>query len=168
MKANVVRFSIVLVLVLSALGFSATTALAGKPVQISFDLTGKGEFEDLCPFKIETSGKTVGIETDFYDKNGNIVKSEGRVTEQDTYFANGKTLTSLEYHYNFQFLYDSAGNPIHMYVNGVAVKVPLPGGGLFIAAGRSDFAAHPGATFILVPDHGHATNIAGFCAALAP
>jgi hypothetical protein len=56
----------------------------------------------------------------------------------------------------------------HIFVSGVAVKVRLPDSSLFIAAGRSDFMAHPGAQFIIVPDHGMAVNLDGFCAALAP
>ena len=66
------------------------------------------------------------------------------------------------------WLLDSSGNVTNIYVSGVAIKVPLPDGGLFIAAGRSDFMAHPGDAFAIVPDHGNATNVDGFCAALAP
>jgi hypothetical protein len=47
------------------------------------------------------------------------------------------------------------------------LKVVLPDGSLFIAAGRLDVVAHPGETYFF-PDHGHIGNLAAFCAALAP
>jgi hypothetical protein len=50
----------------------------------------------------------------------------------------------------------------------VGSRVQLPGGDVFLTAGRLDFAADPDAQFILQPDVGAQGNIAGFCAALAP
>jgi hypothetical protein len=56
---------------------------------------------------------------------------------------------------------------VHVFANGLVEKVPLPGGGLFITAGRVDFAAHGFPQFLITPDVGAAVNLAGFCAALS-
>jgi hypothetical protein len=60
------------------------------------------------------------------------------------------------------------GDVIHDYATGVASRVQLPGGDLFLTAGRVDFVAHPDEAFVLQPDVGAQGNLAGFCAALAP
>jgi hypothetical protein len=88
-------------------------------------------------------------------------------TEQDTFTAHGKTLVGIPYTANLEILFDSSGNVTHILASGVFEKIPLPDGSLFISAGRIDFAAYQGATFILSPDKGNPGNVAGFCAALS-
>jgi hypothetical protein len=51
---------------------------------------------------------------------------------------------------------------------GLAERIPLPDGSLFVSAGWVDFADHPGVDFLLSPDRGNPGNVAGFCAALSP
>jgi hypothetical protein len=63
---------------------------------------------------------------------------------------------------------DSDGNPTAVVATGVAEKIPLPDGTLFVSAGYVDFLDHPGVSFILSPDRGNPGNVAAFCAALAP
>jgi hypothetical protein len=67
---------------------------------------------------------------------------------------------------NAELLFDAAGNLTHVYASGVVEHIVLPSGSLFISAGRLDFLAHPGATFLLTPDVGESGDVAAFCAAL--
>jgi hypothetical protein len=83
--------------------------------------------------------------------------------EQDTFSANGKTLVSQVYHFSLQGFFDENGD-VTVVGHGVLVRVPLPGGGVFIGAGRVDSFGN----FSLSPDHGAFKNLEGFCAALSP
>jgi hypothetical protein len=89
------------------------------------------------------------------------------VVEQDVFSANGKSLTGVPFTFNIDVVFDSSGNVVHVFANGLVEKVPLPGGGLFITAGRVDFAAHGFPQFLITPDVGATVNLAGFCAALS-
>jgi hypothetical protein len=76
---------------------------------------------------------------------------------------------TFRYTFNLQVLFDpESGETTHVFASGIASRVPLPGGDFFLTAGRADFAAHPGADFLVQPDVGAQGNIAGFCAALSP
>jgi hypothetical protein len=168
-KSKFTRFVFALLLALSALGITTSTALADKPTKWEFSLTnGPLELVDVCSFPISI---TVAINisgTEFVDQNGVLIRSFQHSDQQDTFTANGKTLVGIPYTYNIEILYDSNGAVTHLYADGVIEKVPLPDGSLFISAGRVDFTDHPGAIVILSPDHGNPGNIEGFCAALAP
>ena len=109
-----------------------------------------------------------GSGQDFYDQNGVLVREHDNLVEQDTFSANGKSLTGVLFTFNLDFIIDSDGNATHAYATGVAERVQLPDGSWFVSAGRLDFAAHGFPDFIITPDHGGAVNLAGFCAALAP
>jgi hypothetical protein len=110
-----------------------------------------------------------GTEIDFFDQDGNLTMAQVHQVEQDVFTANGKTLVGLPYTFNLRALFDpETGDVTHVFASGIASRVPLPGGNFFLTAGRVDFAAHPGADFLLQPDVGAQGNIAGFCAALAP
>jgi hypothetical protein len=88
--------------------------------------------------------------------------------EQDVFSANGKTLVGLPYNFKTALVFDrTTGELTHIYARGVASRVRLPGGDLFLTAGRIDFINHP-EPFVLQPDVGAQGNIGGFCAALSP
>lgn len=162
------RFVFALVLVFSALGLSTSPVQADQPYKYEMTLTWEPYItNDLCPFPIEVTPTFEFTGIVFFDKNGAFVREFDHVTETDIYTANGKTLTSLPFTYNMQWIVDSSGNLVHEYVSGVAVKVALPDGRLFIAAGRLDVLDYPGATFF-IPDKKNINNLDGFCAALAP
>ena len=108
------------------------------------------------------------VVTDYFDKAGNITRAEIHQVEQDTFSANGKTLTGIPFTFALAFRLDENGDPVSVVATGVAEKVPLPDGSLFVSAGWLDFVDHPGANFVLSPDRGNPGNVAGFCAALAP
>lgn len=149
----------------------ATTTVADQPTKVQIIgavLTDELAAGEVCPFAIQTRGVANATLTVFVDRSGTLKKEQAHVVEQDTFEANGKSLTSVPYTFNITWLYDSDGNLRHFYFDGVVVKVLLPDGSLFISAGRTDAVAHglPGA--ILTPDHGGSVNLEGFCAALAP
>jgi len=111
---------------------------------------------------------TSGTGTDFFGQSGTIYREIDNVSEQDTFSANGKSLTGMPYVEILTFLFDSSGNLTGETASGVFEKVPLPDGSLFIDAGTIDAAAHGFPAFVFTPDHGANQNLAGFCAALAP
>ena len=63
-----------------------------------------------------------------------------------------------------EVLIAGSGVPVDAVAQGVLEKVPLPDGGLFMAAGRVNLFTG----FALSPDDGVLQNVAGLCAALAP
>jgi hypothetical protein len=147
-----------------------TPAAADQPARSDF----VASFDNLlpagvgCSFDIQVYSVMNGRVTVFVDKSGGTRREQYHIVEQDTFTANGKTLLGVPFSFNATWIYDSAGNLIHLYTDGVAEKVRLPDGSLFIAAGRIDFVAHGLPGFILTPDHGATVNLEGFCAALAP
>ena len=163
------RIAVVLAVALGATVL-ATTAAAARPVKtpfsnVSFSSTLSGG--SVCSFDVNVDSVVSGFEIDYFDSAGNITMAVVYQTEQDTFTANGQTLTGIPYTFVLHVGFDSSGNVTSLVSTGVAEKVPLPDGTSFISAGYVDFADHPGATFILSPDRGNPGNVAGFCAALS-
>jgi hypothetical protein len=123
---------------------------------------------DVCSFPITLEGSANITETDFVNSSGDLTRVLLHVVEQDTFSANGNSLTGMRFTFNIDVLFDSDGNVTHLFANGIVEKVPLPEGSLFITAGRVDFAAHGFPGFLITPDVGATVNLAGFCAALSP
>jgi hypothetical protein len=180
-KIRSIPFLFALVLTLSTLGITASTALAQKPVKSEFTwLNGPNAMDGICSFTVGQNGTVNVTEHDFYDQSGSLIRMDWHMVEQDTfhnvtgYNPDGtpifgeKQLVGIPFTFNLQVLFDSQGNMTHAYADGVMEKIWLPDGSLFISAGQVDFAAHGFPVFILSPDHGNPGNIAGFCAALAP
>jgi hypothetical protein len=129
--------------------FTGTTALAAG---------------ELCSFPIEFDAATYGRITTFYDSDGAVVKRVGHEVEQDSFSANGKTLVGEPYPYEFIAEFEN-GVRVSRYFQGIAERVNLPDGGVFIIAGRVYFN-HPGT--ILTVDSGNSGNNAdAFCEALS-
>jgi hypothetical protein len=147
----------------------AQPAAAAEPTRQDFTVTDTTVLTDVCPFPVTVELTMTGTRIDFFDENGTLTRIELHSVEQDVFTANGKTLVGLPYTFNTHVLFDpQTGDVTHVYATGVVSRVPLPGGDLFLTAGRADFTAHPGAAFLLQPDVGAQGNLAGFCAALAP
>jgi hypothetical protein len=123
---------------------------------------------DVCAFPVTVEGDSPGTERDFFDENGSLIRIEVHATEQDTFSANGKSLTGEPYTFNIRILLDSTGAIAHAFFDGVVEKVVLPDGSLFLAAGLVDFAAHGFPEALIAPDKGTSGKVEGFCAALAP
>jgi hypothetical protein len=167
-KSKFTRFVFALLLALSALGISTSTALADKPIKYEFPFLVEGTLTDVCSFPVHISANVYITGIDFYDKSGVLTRTNWHMVEQDTFTANDKELVGIPFTFHVEWLYNSSGAVTHEYADGVTEKIPLPDGSLFISAGRVDFTAHPDVSFILSPDKGNPGNIEGFCAALAP
>ena len=165
---RLVRWLVIVSIVAVSAAIFALPAAADKPTKIEYPLYLSGVLTNLCSFPVNIDANISITENNYFDKSGALTKIIQHVVEQDTFTANGKTLVSLPMRLNFEIHFDSSGNMTHAYMEGVIEKVPLPDGSLFIAAGRVDWVNHPGALFILSPDHGTSGNVVGFCAALAP
>lgn len=121
---------------------------------------------DLCAFPVTIAGTVSGIVTTRDD--GTTTTLTVTTTGQDTFSANGVTLTGLPYKAHLSLVIDdSTGNLVGGFAAGVGEKVPLPGGGLFITAGRIDWALHANQDIVIVPDVGNTGNVAALCAALS-
>ena len=161
-----------LIIVLAAVAGAAlfvSTAVAATPEKTEFsNVTFDAVLSGVCPFDVDVVSVVSGFEIDYFDQAGNIVKAQIHQVEQDTFSANGKTLTGIPFTFNLTFSIDSNGDATSAVATGVAEKIPLPDGSLFVSAGWLDFVDHPGAIFVLSPDRGAQGNVEGFCAALAP
>jgi len=170
-EGRVKRRTTLLVLVAAALvtAVFASAAAAAQPTKTTFSgATFSSVLSGVCPFDVNVVSTDSGTEIDFVDQGGNPTQSLIHQVEQDTFTANGKTLTGIPFTFNLDILFDSSGNVTHAFAGGVVEKIPLPDGTLFVSAGRLDFVDHPGVNFVLSPDVGNPGNVAGFCAALAP
>jgi hypothetical protein len=149
---------------------SASTASATPPAIFQFGptTTQPATISGVCSFDITIVSTVSGMGEDFFDQSGNVIREHDNIREQDTFSANGKSLTGAPFAFNLEFLIDSSGNLTGLTATGVVEKVPLPDGNLFVTAGWLDFAAHGYPDFLLTPDKGATVNLAGFCAALAP
>lgn len=120
----------------------------------------------LCPFPVDIAFVMNGHNRLYFDKRGDLVRVGVHVIEQDTFSANGKVLVGEPFH-NVQEAIFRNGTVVHVYETGVVERVPLPGGDVFLSAGRLDFSAH-GWSFVFTPDKGKSGDLQAFCAALAP
>jgi hypothetical protein len=146
-----------------------STAAAAPPVKTEFsNITFSSVMTGVCPFDVNVESVVSGFEIDYSDQAGNIVRAQLHQTEQDSFSANGKTLTGIPFTFNLDIRVDSNGDTTSVVATGVVEKVPLPDGSLFVSAGWANFVDHPDVTFLLSPDRGAQGNVAGFCAALAP
>jgi hypothetical protein len=149
-------------------GALAATAFAAPPTKESFsDVTFTSTLTGVCSFDVEVSSTVSGFEIDYTDESGAVTRAFVHQTEQDTFSANGKSITGEPFTFNLDVRLDSTGEVTHVYASGLVERVVLPGGTLFLSAGRLDFLLHPGASFLLSPDVGNPGDVAAFCAALS-
>src|SRR5580765_6880722 len=133
------RLIIGLAAVLGAVVF-VSTAAADKPVMSTFsNVHFSTVLSDVCSFDVNVSGVVSGTEVDYVDKAGAVTRSEIHQVEQDTFSANGKTLTGMPFTTNFSLRFDSNGHLVSLVGTGVLEKVLLPDGSLFVGAGWVDF-----------------------------
>jgi hypothetical protein len=150
-------------------GVFVSTTVAAPPVKEDFsNVMFDSVLSGVCPFDVNVESVVNGFEIDYFDKAGNITKAQIHQVEQDTFTANGKTLTGLPFTFNLTFQIDSNGEVTSSVATGLVEKIVLPDGSLFVSAGWLNFSDHPGVNFLISPDRGAPGNVAGFCAALAP
>jgi hypothetical protein len=168
LRSTFTRLFFTLVLVLCAVMVPVSTALAKPPVKSEYAWPQVNTLSGVCSFDITVTSAVMVTETDFFDDDGNLTMIHMYGDEQDTFTANGKTLVGLPFENRVRLYFDSDGNLTQIIGTGIIEKIQLPDGSLFVSAGRVDFLAHPGSTYVLSPDKGNSGNIAEFCAALAP
>jgi len=154
--------------VLAVAGVFAASAFAAAPTKTSFSATDiPATLTGVCSFDVAVSSDISGFEIDYTDESGALTRVYIHNIEQDTFSANGKSITGEPYTFNLDVLFDSTGEVTHVYASGLASRVVLPSGTLFLTAGRVDFTQHPGESFLLSPDVGNPGDVAAFCAALS-
>src|SRR5579859_6057282 len=105
--------------------------------------------------------------TAFFDSSGNLTAIIDRFDEVDTFVGpTGATLVGDLYHAITEVRFDSSGNATSVYSLAVLERVTLPDGTNAIFAGRLNLLTAPPGTFDFIPDTGHSSDLAGFCAAL--
>jgi hypothetical protein len=144
------------------------SAWAGQPITSYPTHHVSAVLTDVCPFPVSVEGDSPGTVRDYFDESGALTRIEVHATEQDTFTANGKSLTGEPYTFNIRILFDSSGAIAQFVFAGVVERVVLPDGSLFLAAGLVDFAAHGFPEALIAPDKGTSGNVEGFCAALSP
>src|SRR5262245_47826557 len=158
------KLALVAAVALGCAVYFVTSASATPPAHNQFTFTFSAPVDDLCPFTIEITPDITIDETTYFDQAGNITRFYDHVDEQDTFTANGKTLTGIAYTTNVEAYFEN-GVMSHEVASGMIEKVPLPDGGMFLAAGR----INPLPPFLFFePDRGAFKNLDGFCAALSP
>ncbi len=161
------RKSLVIFVAAVAVAAFSTGAGADKPLKGEGSVSGTYTLNDACSFPIEVTYNVTYMAQQYADRGG-AVRIHYHMIEQDTFSTPATSLTGSPFTFNVQFVFDSHGDLVRQDAQGVQQKVPLPDGGLFIAAGRINWLAHPGVPYVLLPDNGATVNLDGFCAALAP
>jgi hypothetical protein len=159
-------FLAVLVVALAAAVFTPV-ATAAQPDRFEDTISFTAVLTDVCPFDVTIDANITFTEIDFFDQSGTLTRVHIHNVEQDTFSANGRSLTGVPFAFNVDILFDSSGDVTHVFASGLVEKVPLPDGSLFISSGRLDFAAHGFPEFLITPDAGATVNLAGFFAALS-
>jgi len=152
--------------VLAVVGVS--TASAKPPVTTRIPtMTFTSTVTGICPFTFtDINTVTNWTETDFFDSRSNLTAINFEFFSSDKYVGpSGATLVNNGGHFHARMVFDTNGNMVSDYGEGIIESVPLPDGTTFFAAGRADFLAH-GSQPIYLPDWGGSRNLAGFCAAL--
>ncbi len=116
--------------------------------------------DGICDFTLTVTPHGWFTEVDRYDADGVWLGSQWTVRETDTFTANGKTLVGERYAFHGSV----TGDFSRLQITGIAEKVRLPDGTLFVSAG---YVAFPTWLFGLTPDRGAAGDVEAFCAALS-
>ena len=117
----------------------------------------------VCSFDITVNYISSGTYTewDYADGSG---MATWHSSEQDTFIANGVTLTGDWYTDTLHLTWDASGIKTFFLTGGIE-EINLPDGSRFWSAGRADhYGVNPGIT---TPDHGVSGNVAALCAALS-
>jgi hypothetical protein len=163
MKKLLLLLPVALVLLSTSIVFAS----AKEPTILRYTLTPELTLPGVCAFDLTIRSTVQVTEIDYVDGSGTPTRVYIHGTEQDTFSGTGNSLTTVPYSYNLELRFDSSGEFTAFVASGLVLKLRLPDGGWFLSAGRINVLAHPGITFSVVPDIGHAGNVAAFCAALA-
>src|SRR6185312_12728530 len=78
---------------------------------------------DICPFPLTIDGTVAIDERQFFDQTGARTAIDRHSVEQDTFSANGKSLTGLPITYNVFHPFNSDGNNTDVFTDGVLERV---------------------------------------------
>jgi hypothetical protein len=145
---------------------SAPAAQAAQPTRSVYTDFATDTITNICPFPIRNDSPATVTELDFTNSSGDPTKIIFHVAEQDVFSAHGTTIPTAIYHYTVRVVFDPDGNLLHVWTTGVVVRMRLPDGTMFNAAGRADVVNSEG-PFTISPDVGHSGNVAAFCQALS-
>jgi hypothetical protein len=149
--------------------FAVPAGLASPPSITHF---GEGSFAapltNACTSAITLNGSfSNDVQSVFFDRSGNLTAIIDRFDEVDTFVGpTGRTLVGDPYHSMTEVRFDSSGDVTSVYSLAVLEKVTLPDGTTALFAGRLNLLTAPPGTFDFIPDTGHFSDLAGFCAAL--
>src|SRR5262245_41787553 len=105
------------VTVLAAVGFSvalmAPAVMASAPTKSEFTFPSTDPLTGVCPFEVTVDSIVNLTLLDFVDSTGAITRENGHVVEQNTFSANGKSLTGLPHTFELVATLDSSGAFTH-------------------------------------------------------
>ena len=162
------RLLLIPILVVALATLSAPAVFASGPTVVDSWTNEPGELTltGVCSsFDITVDYVSSGTYTewDYADGSGMAILHS---SEQDTFTANGTSLSGDWYTNTVHVAWDSSGTTTKLVVNGGIEEINLPDGSRFWSAGwLNHLGLTPG---IVTPDHGVSGNVAALCAALAP
>ena len=160
MFTKITRIVFILALALCVLGFSTSTALADKPDRGDGRETVNYTITDMCSFTFYVEAVYDYSWINFYNKSGEMIKYNLHFVAQDTFTSDsGTVLVGLPYTFNW------IGTTNTVHFSGIAEKIRLPDGSLYISAGWTDLLNYDG-SFRLSTDRGKQGDMDAFCAAL--
>jgi hypothetical protein len=163
------RFLTVLAAVTTTAVLVAATATANPPRRSSGTAELHPVLTGYCSFPIAIDARVDFVIKDFVDSGGALVRRQVRIQEQDVFSANGISLTGAPFSFTLDFYFAPDGTVTKAKSVGVAEKIRLPDGTLFIVAGYLDVLTTPSGTeFSLSVTHGNPGDSAALCAALTP
>lgn len=169
------RLALAAAMVAALLAVAAPTAHAAPPYHgyvAEFNPDGVSyPLESPCSFEIMAIPRGSVWWSVSFDEQGNPIREEDHYLGQDTFTANGKSLTGDPYRVNLLLEWDSSGNLIRADYSGVIERITLPDGTrVFFSAGRADaMAGPPGPPHVFItPDTGRSSGFDALCAYLAP
>jgi hypothetical protein len=153
----------------AAVGLFTAAASAKPPDKSSFTFVAPLPLTGYCSFPITVNVHADFVVKNFFDSSGTLVRTQAHVHEQDVFSANGISLTGLPFSFTLDFYFAPDGTVVKAKSVGVAEKIPLPDGTLFIVAGQLDLlTTPPGTDFFISVTHGNPGDTAALCAALTP
>jgi hypothetical protein len=157
------RRTATIVTVVAGALLAAQTARASGPTVSGGSFDVASTVTTICPFPVAQTGHITYTERDYRDADGRVTRAILHVAEQDTFSAHGVTLVTDLYHYTLFQSFDAQGNFTDFHGVGVVARIRLPGGGLFLSAGKLSLLPDPN-KFFFTPDIGRSGDIAAFCA----
>src|SRR4051794_24272575 len=125
MRIPMIRAAAVATAAIASVAVGAPSAQAAAPVMTDVNVDLTIPVGDLCSFPVDVHVVQTGTETDFFAADGALTQIIFRTVEQDTFSANGNTLSGLPYVNELRVVFDNTGQVVHAYATGIIERVPL-------------------------------------------